>query len=60
MYPECFHGINKFKDYKYHIMLDDNTKPVINPPRKIPLAFQPMLDKELNEIVEQGIITAIN
>ena len=59
MYPECFYGISKFKDYEYHITLEDNGKPVIHPPRKIPLAIQPKLDKELDEIVEQGIITLV-
>ena len=26
MYPECFDGIVKFKDYKYHISLEENAK----------------------------------
>ena len=60
MYPECFYGIGKFKDYEYHITLEDNAKPVTHPPRKIPLALQSMLDKELDEMVEQGIITPVN
>ena len=60
MYPKCFYGIGKFKEYEYYIILEDNTKPVIHPPRKIPLALQPKLDKELDEMVEQGIITPVN
>ena len=60
MYLECFYGIGKFKDYEYHITLEDNAKPVIHQPRKIPLALEPKLDKELDEMVEQGIITPIN
>ena len=60
MYPECFYGIDKFKDFEYHITLEDNAKPVIYPPRKIPLALQPKLDKELDEMAEQGIITPVN
>ena len=57
MYPECFYGIGKFKDSEYHITLEDNAKPVIHPPWNIPLALQPKLDKELDEMVELGIIT---
>ena len=53
MYPEYFYGIGKFNS------LDDNAKPVIHPPRKIPLALQPKLDKELDEMVEQVIITLV-
>ena len=60
MYPECISGIGKFKDCEYHITLEDNAIPVIHPPRKIPLALQPKLDKELDEMVEQGIITPVN
>ena len=55
MYPECFYGIGKFKDYEYHMSLEDNAKAVIHPPKKIPLALQPKLDKEWDEMVEQGI-----
>ena len=39
MYPECFYGIGKFKDYEYHITLEDNDNPVIHAPRQIPLAL---------------------
>ena len=60
MYPECFYGIGMFKDYEYHITLKDNAKPVIHPSKKILLALQPKLDKELDEMVEQGIITPVN
>ena len=30
MYPECFNGIGKFKNYEYHIniKLEENAKPV--------------------------------
>ena len=60
MYPECFSGIGKFKDYEYHITLEDNAKPVIHPPRNIPFALQPKFDREFDEMVEQGIITPVN
>ena len=41
MYPECFVGTDKFKDYKYHISIEENAKPVVHPARKIALALQP-------------------
>ena len=41
MYPECFNGIGKFTDYKYHISIEENAKPVIHLGRKIALALQP-------------------
>ena len=60
MYPECFYGIGKFKDYEYHITLEKNAKPGIHSPRTISLALQPKLDQKLDEMVEQGIITPVN
>ena len=59
MYPECFDGIGKFKDYKYHISIEGNAKPVVHPARKVVLALQPKLKKELESLVEQGIITPV-
>ena len=41
MYPEYFEGIGKFKDYKYHISLEENAEPVVHPARKVALALQP-------------------
>ena len=38
MYPKCFTGIGTFKNYKYHIELNKNAKPVVHPVRKIVLA----------------------
>ena len=32
----------------------------IHLPRKIPFALQPKLDRQLDEMVEQGIITPVN
>ena len=59
IYPECFDGIGKFKDYKYHISIEENTKPVVHPARKVALVLQPKLKKEYECLVEQGIITPV-
>ena len=59
MYSECFDGIGKFKDYKYHVSIEENAKPVIHLTRKVALALQPKLKKELESLVEQGIITPV-
>ena len=47
MYPECFDGIDKFIDNKYNISIEENAKPVVHLERKIALALQPKLKKEL-------------
>ena len=59
IYQECFDGIGKFKDYKYHIGIEENAKPVFRPTRKVTLALQSKLKKELESLVEQSIITPV-
>ena len=60
MYPGCFTGICTFKNYKYHIELNKNAKPVVHPTRKIVLALIPKLDKELDSMLADGIIVSVD
>ena len=60
MYAECFSGIGTLKNYRYHIELDPKVKPVVHLPRKIALSLQPKLEKELEEMVKQGIIVSVD
>ena len=59
MYPEGFTGIGKFKDSEYHISVDKNVKLVVHAPWKIALSLQDKLEKELEEMVRQGIIAPV-
>ena len=59
MYPECFTGIGKFKDFEYHINVDMNVKLVVHAPWRIALSLQGKLEKELEEMVRQGIIAPV-
>ena len=59
MYPECFTGIGKFKDFEYHINVDKNVKPVVHATQKIALSLQGKLEKELEEMVRQDIIAPV-
>ena len=54
MYPQCFNG--KFRNYEYHIKLEDNAKSVITPVRKIVVALISKLEKELQNMFDHGII----
>ena len=47
--------IGKFKDCEYHINIDKNFKQVVHLPCKIVLSLQGKQEKELEEIVRQGI-----
>ena len=60
MYLECFSGICTFKNNRYHIELDSKVKPVIHPPWKIALSLQPKLERELDDMVKQGIIVPVD
>ena len=59
IYPECFSGVGKFKDFEYHINIDKNVRPVGHAPHKIALSLQKKLEKELEEMVKQGIIAPV-
>ena len=58
MYPECFNGIGKFKDFEYHITLEDDVQPLKQHARKVALSSQPKIRKELEPLVEKVIITS--
>ena len=58
-YQDCFEGIGCFKG-EFHITLDPAVPPVIHPPRRVPEALREPLKKELEALVQQGIITKVD
>ena len=58
-YKDCFEGIGCFKG-EFHITLDTTVLPVIHPPRRVPKALREPLKKELETLVQQGIITKVD
>ena len=58
-YPDCFEGIGCFKG-EFHITLDPNVSPVVHPPRRVPEALREPLKKELDSLVDQGIIAKVD
>ena len=44
----------------YHIEIDPSVKPVIHPPRRVPVTLKDPLKKELDRMVEEGISTPVN
>ena len=59
MYPKCLPVVGKFKDFKYHINIDKNVRPVVHAPHKIALSLWNKLEKELEEMVKPGIINPV-
>ena len=60
MYQEFFWGIGTFKNYKYHIELNSKVKSGVHPSRRFALSLEPKMEKELDEMVKQGIIVPVD
>ena len=60
-YPDRFEGLGAFKDMKpYHIMLDPAAEPVIHPPRSVPVHLKDLYRKELDDMLNLGVITPVD
>ena len=57
-YSDVFEGLGCM-DGLYHIDVDKTVKPVVHPPRKVPVALRESLREELDKMVQQGIITPV-
>ncbi|XP_028411133.1 uncharacterized protein K02A2.6-like [Dendronephthya gigantea] len=56
-YPDLFSGLGCIQSVgKHHIEVDPNIKPVIHPPRKVPAALRHRILKELERMVDLGVI----
>lgn len=58
-YKECFDRIGRFPGEKYHIHLRENAKPVIHPPRTVPVHILPLYKAELEQMIKDDIITEV-
>lgn len=55
-YPEVFgEKLGCLKDFKVHIPVPEDAKPVYWKPRSVPFALRARVDKELDKLEEQGI-----
>jgi len=59
-YKDCFDKVGRFPGDKYHIQLVDNPKPVIHPPRTVPIHILPHYKAELDKMIEDNIITQVD
>ena len=57
-YPELFDVIGKFEG-EYHMVTDPNVPPSQHAMRKMPIEYQEKIEKELDRMQEQGIITKV-
>ena len=59
-YADVFEGIGFLDDPLYHIQIDPIVKPVIHPPRRVPVTLKDPLKMELDRMVEEGILAPVN
>ena len=53
---EVFEGIGKYKGPPVEIQVEEGARPVVQPPRMIPLHYQEPLKKHIQELLEAGVI----
>ncbi|CAI9731719.1 Hypothetical predicted protein [Octopus vulgaris] len=60
MYLECFDDtVRCFVKCRYHITVDPNIKPIVHPPRRVPLELKEKPKTELDRMEKKEIITKV-
>ena len=58
-YSDCFDKIGKFPGAKYSIKLIEDAKPVVHPPRTVPVHILPLYKAELDKMISENIISPV-
>ena len=58
-YSDCFDKIGKFPGEKYRIQLIEDAKPVVHPPRTVPVHILPLYKAELDKMLADGVISPV-
>lgn len=60
-YPELFNGLGKLKNVKHEIRVQPKAEPfAIQSPRRVPVPLMNAVKKELEKMVEQGVIYEVS
>ena len=54
---DCFDKIGRFPGEKYKIKLIEEAKPVIHPPRTVPMHIMPLYQAEIDKMLAEDIIS---
>ena len=57
-YKDVFEGLSDLPG-EYHIVTDEAVKPVIHPPRRVPVSLREQIKAKLDEMVQRDIITSV-
>ena len=58
-YADTFSGLGCITDVEYHIQLDPTHRPVIHPPRRVPVKLRSKLKEELLRMERLGVIEPV-
>lgn len=58
-FPDVFDGTGCLEG-QYHLVLDDTARPVVHPPRRVPVAMRTKLEEELDSLTERQIIAPVD
>ena len=58
-YADVFEGLGKL-DGKYHIVADESVKPVVHPPRRLPVAMTEHVQRKLEEMTANDVIAKVD
>ena len=58
-YEDVFVGLGLVEG-EYHIDLEENAKPTIQPPRKVPLSLLPKLKETLDNLTKSGVVSKLD
>ena len=58
-YTDTFHGLGCITEVTHHIEPDPNCKPVIHPPRKVPITIRSKVRKELERMERLDVIERV-
>ena len=58
-YADVFEGLGKLAG-QYKITVDDTIKPVVHPPRRLPIAIIERVQRKLEEMTTDGVIEKVN
>ena len=59
-YADVFKGLGHIDGITHHIQLDENIKPVIHPPRRVPVTLRTRVKDELSRMEKLGVVERVH
>ena len=59
-YADVFKGLGRIDGITHHIQLDENIKPVIHPPRRVPVTLRTRVKDELSRMEKLGVVERVH